>query len=82
MASSDRIMGLSKYIVTLPGSTFSVASMVVLSFVLGAIVSALQPSDQSLNFIQYCIWWCCRIFNIWFNIYNEWCCNSTNDQHP
>jgi putative membrane protein len=46
MASSDRIMGLSKYIVTLPGSTFSVASMVFLSFVLGAIVSALEPSTN------------------------------------
>jgi putative membrane protein len=46
MASSDRIMGLSKYIVTLPGSTFSVASMVFLSFILGAIVSALEPSTN------------------------------------
>ena len=46
MASSDRIMGLSKYIVTLPGSTFSVASMVFLSFVLGAVVSALEPSTN------------------------------------
>ncbi len=46
MASSDRIMGLSKYIVTLPGSTFSVASMVFLSFILGAIVSALEPSPN------------------------------------
>jgi len=44
MPSTDRIMGLSKYIVTLPGSTFSVASMVFLSFVLGCIVSALEPS--------------------------------------
>ncbi|MFY9637242.1 MAG: DUF2070 family protein, partial [Methanobacterium sp.] len=44
MPSSDRIMGLSKYIVSLPGTTFSIASMVVLSFVLGCIVSALQPS--------------------------------------
>ena len=46
MPRSDRIMGLSKYIVTLPGSTFSVASMVFLSFVLGCIVSALQPSSN------------------------------------
>ncbi len=46
MASSDRIMGLSKYIVTLPGSTFSVASMVFLSFILGAIVSSLEPSTN------------------------------------
>ncbi len=46
MPSSDRIMGLSKYIVTLPGSTFSVASMVFLSFVLGCIVSALEPSSN------------------------------------
>ena len=37
-------MGLSKYIVSLPGTTFSIASMVVLSFILGCIVSALQPS--------------------------------------
>ena len=44
MPSSDRIMGLSKYIVSLPGTTFSIASMVVLSFILGCIVSALQPS--------------------------------------
>lgn len=46
MPSTDRIMGLSKYIVTLPGSTFSVASMVFLSFILGCIVSALEPSDN------------------------------------
>jgi len=46
MPDSDRIMGLSKYIVTLPGSTFSVASMVFLSFVLGCIVSAMQPSNN------------------------------------
>jgi putative membrane protein len=44
MPESDRIMGLSKYIVSLPGTTFSVASMVVLSFILGCIVSAIQPS--------------------------------------
>lgn len=44
MSSSDRIMGLSRYIVTLPGSTFSVSSMIFLSFVLGSIVSALEPS--------------------------------------
>jgi putative membrane protein len=44
MPESERIMGLSKYIVSLPGTTFSVASMVVLSFVLGCIVSAIQPS--------------------------------------
>ena len=44
MPESERIMGLSKYILTLPGTTFSVASMVVLSFVLGCIVSAIQPS--------------------------------------
>jgi putative membrane protein len=49
MPSSDRIMGLSKYIVSLPGITFSIASMVVLSFILGCIVSALKPStDYSL----------------------------------
>lgn len=47
MASSDRIMGLSKYIVTLPGTTFSVASMVFLSFVLGSVVSAVE---QNANF--------------------------------
>lgn len=46
MGSSDRIMGLSKYIVSLPGSTFSVASMVFLSFVLGASVSILEPSTE------------------------------------
>ncbi len=44
MPESERIMGLSKYIVSLPGITFSVASMVVLSFILGCIVSAIQPS--------------------------------------
>ena len=44
MPESERIMGLSKYIVSLPGTTFSVASMVVLSFILGCIVSAIQPS--------------------------------------
>lgn len=44
MPNTDRIMGLSKYIVSLPGTTFSVASMVFLSFVLGCIVSALEPS--------------------------------------
>ncbi len=44
MPDTDRIMGLSKYIVSLPGTTFSVASMVFLSFVLGCIVSALEPS--------------------------------------
>ena len=44
MPESERIMGLSKYILTLPGTTFSVASMVVLSFILGCIVSAIQPS--------------------------------------
>ena len=49
MPSSDRIMGLSKYIVSLPGIPFSIASMVVLSFILGCIVSALKPStDYSL----------------------------------
>ena len=44
MPESERIMGLSKYIVSLPGTTFSVATMVVLSFILGCIVSAIQPS--------------------------------------
>ena len=44
MPESERIMGLSKYIVSLPGITFSVASMVVLSFILGCIVSAIQPN--------------------------------------
>ncbi len=44
MPESERIMGLSKYIVSLPGTTFSIASMVVLSFILGCIVSAIQPS--------------------------------------
>jgi putative membrane protein len=44
MPESERIMGLSKYIVSLPGITFSVASMVLLSFILGCIVSAIQPS--------------------------------------
>jgi putative membrane protein len=49
MSSTDRIMGLSKYIVSLPSTTVSVASMVFLSFVLGCIVSALEPSaDYSL----------------------------------
>ncbi len=52
MASSDRIMGLSKYIVTLPGTTFSVASMVFLSFILGSVVSAVEPSaDYSLLYV-------------------------------
>jgi putative membrane protein len=46
MSSDDRIMGLSKYIVTLPGTTFNIASMVFLSFVLGSIVSALEPSTN------------------------------------
>jgi len=44
MPDTDRIMGLSKYIVSLPETTFSIASMVFLSFVLGCIVSALEPS--------------------------------------
>jgi putative membrane protein len=44
MSSSDRIMGLSKYIVTLPGTTFNIASMIFLSFILGCVVSALEPS--------------------------------------
>ena len=46
MSGTDRIMGLSKYIVILPGITFSVASMFFLSFVLGCIVSALEPSEN------------------------------------
>ena len=49
MSSTDRIMSLSKYIVCLPSTTFSIASMVFLSFVLGCIVSSLEPStDYSL----------------------------------
>ncbi len=46
MSGTDRIMSLSKYIVILPGITFSVASMFFLSFVLGCIVSALEPSEN------------------------------------
>jgi putative membrane protein len=44
MPEEDRIMGLSKYIVSLPGTTFSIACMIFLSFVLGCVVSALEPS--------------------------------------
>jgi putative membrane protein len=46
MGSSDRIMGLSKYIVTLPGNRFNVASMVFLSFILGCVVTAVEPSAE------------------------------------
>ena len=51
MPESERIMGLSKYIVSLPGTTFSVASMVVLSFILGCIVSAIRAKCPSLRLI-------------------------------
>ena len=82
MASSDRIMGLSKYIVTLPGTTFNVACMIFLSFILGCIVSAIAPSaNHSLLYTIY-IWWSSRSTYIRFDINNEWCNYTTYDQRP
>ncbi len=73
-------MGLSKYIVSLPGTTFSIASMVFLSFVLGCIVSALEPSaDYSLLYsIIYGGAAGFLIFGV--DIYNERCSYTTHDK--
>lgn len=42
--SSDNLVGLTKYILTLPSTRFSLLSMTFLSFIIGCIISLMEPS--------------------------------------
>ena len=49
MSIDDKIVGLSKYMVSLPSTRASVLSMIFISFILGFIVSLIEPTaDRSI----------------------------------
>ena len=45
MSSTDSVMGLSKYILTLPKTKISLFTMVFLSFIIGSISFLIDPTD-------------------------------------
>ncbi|HML04652.1 MAG TPA: DUF2070 family protein [Methanobacterium sp.] len=53
--SNDNLVGVTKYIMTLPSTRVSLFSMVFLSFIVGCIVSLMEPSsnDSMLRSIVY-----------------------------
>jgi len=46
MSSENKIVSLTKYIMTLPPTRISLFSMVFLSFIIGSIASLMQPSPE------------------------------------
>lgn len=49
MSIDDKIVGLSKYMISLPSTKASVLSMAFISFILGFIVSLIEPTaDRSI----------------------------------
>lgn len=53
MSAVDNIMGLTKYMVTLPVSKISLSLMVVLSFITGTVASYLEPGASLLDSVVY-----------------------------
>jgi len=53
MSAVDNITNLSKYLVTIPPSKFSILTMIFLSFATGAIASYLEPEVSLFDSIVY-----------------------------
>lgn len=55
MSAQDKVVGLSKYMVSLPSNNFSVLSMLFISFITGAAASLIHPAagDSILYSIIY-----------------------------
>jgi putative membrane protein len=46
MSSTDSVIALSKYLISLPSTNISLLSMIFLSFLTGSIVSLIEPSTE------------------------------------
>ena len=77
--TDDKIMSLSKYIISLPSTTFSVACMVFISFILGSVVSSLEPSANYSLIYSVLYGGAAGIPYIWCNIHHERSHYAAND---